>query len=197
MYIVVNVITTMHMQHHSLPTQCHALLQVERLPVFWKQQRLMFFDAFSFAFPAALQRIPYSVLVSLIWTVVTYWAVGLAGQPSRCSLFLIAFCSFPFRSLLPFVALCFRSLVLPVPFVSMSCLSLVPFPFPALLLPFRCLSLCFPLLLPFPCVHFSLVFPWLVDLELLLCPLFTVPPVVSCVVSLLYLLCCAALCCAD
>ena len=60
-------------------------MQVERLPVFWKQQRLMFFDAFSFAFPAALQRIPYSVLVSLIWTVVTYWAVGLAGQPSRCS----------------------------------------------------------------------------------------------------------------
>jgi len=58
-------------------------LQVERLPVFWKQQRLMFFDAFSFAFPAALQRIPYSVLVSLIWTVITYFPVGLAGQPSR------------------------------------------------------------------------------------------------------------------
>ena len=43
----------------------------------------MFFDAFSFAFPAALQRIPYSVLVSLIWTVITYFPVGLAPQPSR------------------------------------------------------------------------------------------------------------------
>ena len=44
---------------------------------------MMFFDAFSFAFPAALQRIPYSLFVSLIWTVVTYFPVGLAGQASR------------------------------------------------------------------------------------------------------------------
>ena len=57
--------------------------QVERLPVFWKQRRMMFFDAFSFAFPAFLQRIPYSILVSLIWTAVTYFPVGLAGQPDR------------------------------------------------------------------------------------------------------------------
>lgn len=66
----------------SIVTQSCSL-QVERLPVFWKQQRLMFFDAFSFAFPAALQRIPYSLLVSLIWTVITYFPVGLAPQPSR------------------------------------------------------------------------------------------------------------------
>lgn len=58
-------------------------VQVERLPVFWKQRRMMFFDAFSFAFPAALQRIPYSLFVSLIWTVVTYFPVGLAEEPSR------------------------------------------------------------------------------------------------------------------
>lgn len=58
-------------------------VQVERLPVFWQQRRMMFFDAFSFAFPAALQRIPYSLFVSLIWTVVTYFPVGLAGEPSR------------------------------------------------------------------------------------------------------------------
>ena len=54
--------------------------------MFWKQQRLMFFDAFSFAFPAALQRIPYSLFVSLIWTVVTYFPVGLSAEPSRCAL---------------------------------------------------------------------------------------------------------------
>ncbi|KAL3160198.1 hypothetical protein ABBQ32_010959 [Trebouxia sp. C0010 RCD-2024] len=62
-------------------------MAVERLPVFWKHQRLMFFDAFSFAFPAALQRVPYSLLVSLIWTVVTYFPVGLAPQPSRFFMF--------------------------------------------------------------------------------------------------------------
>ena len=94
---------------HSVNTlltafQCDEL-QVERLPVFWKQQRLMFFDAFSFAFPAALQRIPYSLLVSLIWTVVTYWAVGLAGQPSRCFLPFLAFCRFPSCSFLSLLCL--------------------------------------------------------------------------------------------
>ena len=62
------------------------LVQVERLPVYWKQRRMMFFDAFSFAFPAALQRIPYSLFVSLIWTVVTYFPVGLSAEPSRCAL---------------------------------------------------------------------------------------------------------------
>ncbi|KAL0021570.1 hypothetical protein WJX77_010078 [Trebouxia sp. C0004] len=58
-------------------------MAVERLPVYWKQRRMMFFDAFSFAFPAALQRIPYSLFVSLIWTVVTYFPVGLSAEPSR------------------------------------------------------------------------------------------------------------------
>ena len=53
---------------------------------------MMFFDAFSFAFPAALQRIPYSLFVSLIWTVVTYFPVGLAGEPSRYSSSSSCFC---------------------------------------------------------------------------------------------------------
>ena len=56
--------------------------------MYWKQRRMMFFDAFSFAFPAALQRIPYSLFVSLIWTVVTYFPVGLSAEPSRCALVL-------------------------------------------------------------------------------------------------------------
>ena len=64
------------------------LVQVERLQVYWKQRRMMFFDAFSFAFPAALQRVPYSLFVSLIWTVVTYFPVGLSAEPSRCALVL-------------------------------------------------------------------------------------------------------------
>ena len=68
--------------------KCTILVQVERLPVYWKQRRMMFFDAFSFAFPAALQRIPYSLFVSLIWTVVTYFPVGLSAEPSRCALVL-------------------------------------------------------------------------------------------------------------
>ena len=66
---------------------CDMLLQVEYLPVFWKQQHMLFFDAFSFSFPAFLQRIPFSLAAATTWTVVTYFPVGLAGEPSRyCAL---------------------------------------------------------------------------------------------------------------
>ena len=58
-------------------------LQTERLPVFWKQRRMLFFDAFSFAFPTFLQRIPFSLTEALVWTVLSYFPVGLAGQPGR------------------------------------------------------------------------------------------------------------------
>ncbi len=60
------------------------LRQVEYLPVFWKQQHMLFFDAFSFSFPAFLQRIPFSLAAATTWTVVTYFPVGLAGEASRC-----------------------------------------------------------------------------------------------------------------
>lgn len=71
--------------HHKLSLEATQLnVQVERLPVFWKQRQMLLFDAFSFAFPAFLQRIPYSFFVSMVWTVVTYFPVGLAGQPDRC-----------------------------------------------------------------------------------------------------------------
>ncbi|KAL3134216.1 hypothetical protein ABBQ38_006651 [Trebouxia sp. C0009 RCD-2024] len=58
-------------------------MTVNNLPVFWKQQRLLFFDAFSYSLPAFLLRIPFSAAASLVWTVLTYFPVGLAGEPSR------------------------------------------------------------------------------------------------------------------
>ena len=73
----------MHLRLACINKYVPSALQVERLPVFWKQRRMMFFDAFSFAFPAALQRVPYSLFVSLIWTVVTYFPVGLSAEASR------------------------------------------------------------------------------------------------------------------
>eukprot|EP00891_Asterochloris_glomerata_P005171 jgi/Astpho2/5171/Aster-04755 len=61
----------------------------ERLPVFWKQQRMQFFDAVSFMIPATLQRIPFSLTEGFVWTVLTYWAVGLAGEPGRFFMFML------------------------------------------------------------------------------------------------------------
>ncbi|KAL0018676.1 hypothetical protein WJX77_002041 [Trebouxia sp. C0004] len=62
-------------------------LTVANLPVFWKQQRLLFFDAFSYSLPAFLLRIPFSAASSLLWTVITYFPVGLAGEASRFFMF--------------------------------------------------------------------------------------------------------------
>ena len=58
-------------------------LQVADLPVFWKQQHMLFFDSVSFAVPSFLVRIPFSLASSVAWAVITYFPVGLAGEPSR------------------------------------------------------------------------------------------------------------------
>lgn len=44
---------------------------------------MLFFDEFSHAFPAFLLRMPFSFAASLVFTVLTYFPVGLAGEPSR------------------------------------------------------------------------------------------------------------------
>ena len=83
------VSTCLSLMHGHADIHCASCMQIERLPVFWKQRQMLFFDAFSFAFPAFLQRIPYSLFVSLIWTAVTYFPVGLAPEPSRFQHFAI------------------------------------------------------------------------------------------------------------
>ena len=74
-----------HLEAAAHATACldPPALQCERLPVFWKQQRMQFFDAVSFMIPATLQRIPFSLTEGFVWTVLTYWAVGLAGETGR------------------------------------------------------------------------------------------------------------------
>ena len=70
----------------------HLDVQVGYLPVFWKQQHMLFFDSFSFALPTFLMLIPFSLASSLVWMVITYFPVGLAGEPSRSALSLRPVC---------------------------------------------------------------------------------------------------------
>ena len=58
-------------------------MTVERLSVFHKQRNNHFYDAFSFVMPGTIMRIPYSLLEAVVWTVLSYFPVGLAGQPDR------------------------------------------------------------------------------------------------------------------
>ena len=58
-------------------------LQIDRLDVFFKQRDDMFFPSWSFVLPTTMMRFPVSLVESLIWTVITYYPVGLAPQASR------------------------------------------------------------------------------------------------------------------
>ena len=58
-------------------------MTVERLSVFHKQRNNHFYDAFSFVMPATIMRVPYSLLEAVVWTVISYFPVGLAGEPGR------------------------------------------------------------------------------------------------------------------
>ena len=58
-------------------------VQIDRMDVFFKQRDNMFFPTWSFVVPTTLMRVPVSFVESLIWTVITYYPVGLAPQASR------------------------------------------------------------------------------------------------------------------
>ncbi|KAL2454822.1 ABC transporter G family member 29 [Abeliophyllum distichum] len=58
-------------------------LTIARLPVFYKHRDLQFHPAWVFTVPNFLLRIPLSVVESLVWTVVTYYTIGLAPEVSR------------------------------------------------------------------------------------------------------------------
>ncbi|CAA2946671.1 ABC transporter G family member 29-like [Olea europaea subsp. europaea] len=58
-------------------------LTIGRLPVFYKHRDLQFHPAWVFTVPNFLLRIPISVVESVVWTVVTYYTIGLAPEVSR------------------------------------------------------------------------------------------------------------------
>ena len=88
-------------------------VQVQRLPVFYKQRDNLFYpvchqragcialashpcvvvraDCFhavqvwAFVLPVTLLRLPYSLLEAVIWTVITYFAIGFAPDAGRVS----------------------------------------------------------------------------------------------------------------
>lgn len=58
-------------------------MTVARLPVFYKQRELCFYPAWAYAIPAAILKIPLSILESLIWVSLTYYAIGYSPEPER------------------------------------------------------------------------------------------------------------------
>jgi len=58
-------------------------VQIERLPVFFKQRDNYFFPAWTFVIPTTLMRLPVSFVESLVFTVITYFEIDLAPTAGR------------------------------------------------------------------------------------------------------------------
>uniref|UniRef100_A0A9I9CWU5 ABC transporter domain-containing protein n=1 Tax=Cucumis melo TaxID=3656 RepID=A0A9I9CWU5_CUCME len=59
------------------------VMTIQRLEVFYKQKQLYFYPAWAYAIPAAILKIPLSLLESIVWTSLTYYVIGFAPQPVR------------------------------------------------------------------------------------------------------------------
>lgn len=63
-------------------------MTVERFPVYFKQRDNKFYTALSYCTPATAMRLPYSATEAIVWTVLTYFEVGLAPTAGRFFMFL-------------------------------------------------------------------------------------------------------------
>ncbi|KAJ7542553.1 hypothetical protein O6H91_09G000200 [Diphasiastrum complanatum] len=89
-------------------------LTIFRLPVYFKQRDLLFYPGWAFSLPLLVLRIPESLLSTGVWSVVTYYVIGLAPSASRffkhyLALFLVSQMS---SSLFRLIAGLCRSMVL-------------------------------------------------------------------------------------
>ena len=57
------------------------------LPVFFKQRSMQMFPAWAFATPAAIMRLPFSVIDATLFTAIMYFPTGLAPAASRFFIF--------------------------------------------------------------------------------------------------------------
>ncbi|RZC88219.1 hypothetical protein C5167_016050 [Papaver somniferum] len=58
-------------------------MTVSRLAVFYKQRELCFYPAWAYAVPAAILKIPLSLLEAIVWTVLTYYVIGFSPEFGR------------------------------------------------------------------------------------------------------------------
>lgn len=58
-------------------------LTPSRLAVFYKQRDFYFYPAWTYSIPAALSKIPFSVLDALLWTGSTYYVIGYSPEMER------------------------------------------------------------------------------------------------------------------
>ncbi|KAI3716293.1 hypothetical protein L6452_23529 [Arctium lappa] len=58
-------------------------MMIAKLPVFYKQRDFLFYPPWAYALPTWIVRIPISFVESAVWTILTYYVVGLEPNVSR------------------------------------------------------------------------------------------------------------------
>ncbi|KAK6265196.1 hypothetical protein QUC31_016033 [Theobroma cacao] len=58
-------------------------MTVSRIAVFYKQRELCFYPAWAYAIPAAVLKVPLSLLESFVWTSMTYYVIGYSPEVGR------------------------------------------------------------------------------------------------------------------
>lgn len=58
-------------------------MTIQRLEVFYKQREFYFYPAWAYVVPAAILKIPLSLLGSLVWTSLTYYVIGYTPEATR------------------------------------------------------------------------------------------------------------------
>ncbi|CAK7326246.1 unnamed protein product [Dovyalis caffra] len=58
-------------------------MTTSRLAVFYKQRELYFYPAWAYAIPAAILKVPLSLLEAFVWTALTYYVIGYSPEFGR------------------------------------------------------------------------------------------------------------------
>ncbi|KAK4792568.1 hypothetical protein SAY86_023003 [Trapa natans] len=58
-------------------------MTVARLGVFFKQRDFNFYPAWAYSIPAAVLKIPFSMIDAFLWTALTYYVIGYSPEPQR------------------------------------------------------------------------------------------------------------------
>ncbi|CAK0748752.1 hypothetical protein CVIRNUC_001857 [Coccomyxa viridis] len=67
-------------------------IQIDSLPVFYRQRDSLFFPSWAFALPVTLLRLPYSLVESALWSAMLYWIIGFDPDAGRYfTFFLVCF----------------------------------------------------------------------------------------------------------
>jgi hypothetical protein len=58
-------------------------MTTSRLAVFYKQRELYFYPAWAYAIPAAILKVPLSLMEAFVWTALTYYVIGYSPELER------------------------------------------------------------------------------------------------------------------